>query len=351
MAVAIEAIVAGRYPFRGHPLLGTRAGLAAGFARAHLAEVTGTVGRLAPHLAGLADDEPFGILDALAGLDRRLRTRERGREEELSRLAVRTVAEAYGIPPGEMQGLVASANLSDSDIPLDFEAPPRPPAVPPGLQPWIDRRITHNALIQGNAIEHMLKALELARTDLDAAWPGATDEYRLFAALAQLSQFLFPAPGRESPPGVVAGLQRVTWKDGTPKIEAQAVIFPVLVQEVSKGVMETVMAHGLPRPGQLSDSELDALDYAADHPSDEAWHFVLGPGFSAAVRDRFTRGGVWRPGDPPGSPLRDALQTWMLLSLLPAEDLHAGLGCLMGASTPGEEADAARAMADLLDRP
>ena len=217
----------------------------------------------------------------------------------------------------------------------------------PRLRDWIDRRVTHSAFIQGASINHMTKALALARHEIDAIDPALYEKYRLHANLAQLVQFLAPLPEPDRPHALIAGEKRLRWENGTPRVEAKGVVFPVLVQELSKGVMETIMAHGLPKKGELSEDELDAFQHLADHPANEAWHFMTGPAFASKLHKLFNEHNVWMQYGEKPSPVRDSLYTYTLLSMLPAGKLHSNLRLMLQASGAAQKEGAQKLRKDL----
>ena len=110
------------------------------------------------------------------------------------------------------------------------------PEITPKLRELIEKRITHNALIQGTAINHFSDALPLVRNELDEIDSNLYRKYLLHNCLTELIQVLAPVP--EEAVLRVAGEKRVSWRETGkhPKIIAKGFLFPILVQELSKGV-------------------------------------------------------------------------------------------------------------------
>lgn len=66
-----------------------------------------------------------------------------------------------------------------------------------------------------------------------------------------------------------------------PSIKAEAMVFPVLVHELVKGVMELLSSHGLPQDSKLRKYVIDKADYTSAEP----WDMRLGP----AIWEKFTK--------------------------------------------------------------
>ena len=64
-----------------------------------------------------------------------------------------------------------------------------------------------------------------------------------------------------------------------PKIHAQAYVFPVLIHELVKGVMELLASHGLSRNPKIREYSIKKADYLQA----EAWDMRIGP----ALWERF----------------------------------------------------------------
>jgi hypothetical protein len=76
--------------------------------------------------------------------------------------------------------------------------------------------------------------------------------------------------------GVNGGVVRVQFPtQSNPKavIYAQAMVFPVLIHELVKGVMELISAHGLPKEKRIGEYVINKADFLAAEP----WDMRLGP--------------------------------------------------------------------------
>ena len=135
-----------------------------------------------------------------------------------------------------------------------------------------------NAMMQGAAkkCNHMFHMVDDELTDID---PLLSSRYAKLMASADYMYYIIP----EMEEGVNGGVVRVEFptKDN-PKaiIYVQAMVFPVLIHELVKGVMELLSAHGLPKNKKVGKFVIDKADYLAAEP----WDMRIGP----ALWSKFT---------------------------------------------------------------
>ena len=114
-------------------------------------------------------------------------------------------------------------------------------------------------------------------TDLD---PRLANKYAKMMASADYMYYIIPSMEN----GINGGVVRVQFptKDN-PKavIYAQAMVFPVLIHELVKGVMELLSAHGLPKNKKVGEYVINKADFLAAEP----WDMRMGPG----LWERFTK--------------------------------------------------------------
>jgi hypothetical protein len=135
-----------------------------------------------------------------------------------------------------------------------------------------------NAMIQGAAkkTNHMFHMVDDELTNMD---PRLLNRYSKVMSAADYMYYVIPKMDN----GINGGVVKVTFPTAeNPKavIEAEAMIFPVLIHELVKGVMELLSAHGLPKDKKLGDYVVDKADFLAAEP----WDMRIGP----ALWDRFT---------------------------------------------------------------
>lgn len=136
-----------------------------------------------------------------------------------------------------------------------------------------------NAMIQGAAkkCNHMFHMVDDELTDMD---PRLPNKYAKMMAAADYMYYIIP----EMENGVNGGVVRVQFPTASnPKavIYAQAMVFPVLIHELVKGVMELISAHGLPKNKKVGEYVINKADFLAAEP----WDMRLGP----ALWERFTK--------------------------------------------------------------
>jgi hypothetical protein len=135
-----------------------------------------------------------------------------------------------------------------------------------------------NAMIQGAAkkCNHMFHMVDDELTDID---PRLLNKYDKMMVSADYMYYIVP----EMENGVNGGVVKVDFptKDN-PKaiITAQAMVFPVLIHELVKGVMELLSGHGLPKNKKIANFVIDKADFLAAEP----WDMRIGP----ALWSRFT---------------------------------------------------------------
>jgi hypothetical protein len=113
--------------------------------------------------------------------------------------------------------------------------------------------------------------------DLD---PRLPNKYAKLMSAADYMYYIIPKTDN----GVNGGVVRVQFPTtSNPKavIHAQAMVLPVLIHELVKGVMELVSAHGLPKKKRIGEYVINKADFLAAEP----WDMRLGP----AIWGRFTK--------------------------------------------------------------
>jgi|GEM_PF-2758213 len=290
--------------------------------------------------------------------------------------------------------------------PEEHEEPPPPGWVPMGemidigerpendaeLQHYIDKRRTHNALIQGSAIHHMTDAIALAKTALDKIDPRLYPHYRHFANCAQLTQFLGqpdrppdfremmlpvgpgnahppgmpPLPGMRPPPGMpgmrpppgmpgmrpprgmqgmhgglqvpIASEMELDMRGARPRLFIHGTTFPLILQELSKGLSEINMAHGLPYDWQVDgEGRVDEILKQADAHPHEHWYFMLGPPMARKLFLALGKHKGLMSRDPADGAVKNQAYTRTVMSLLPKKELHSGIKAILSAEEPAEQ--------------
>jgi hypothetical protein len=176
-----------------------------------------------------------------------------------------------------------------------------------------------NAMIQGaskkcNHMFHMVHD-ELAEMD-----PKLNNMYSKMMSNADYMYYVVP----DMENGVNGGVVRVEFptKDNPKvKIIAQAMVFPVLIHELVKGVMEILSAKGLPKK-KMGQFVIDKADYLSAEP----WDMRIGP----ALWSRFT--GVFEPED-----FHLKHHVWSDLVVLPPKEFNSKMKEIMAGTKEGKK--------------
>jgi hypothetical protein len=206
----------------------------------------------------------------------RIMQTESAHKEELERLAVEVVKKVWNIKDE------IDFNADIDDDPGSYELSGHEPEEPdeeltPEEKKLVDKRITLNTMTHGAAIHQMTtmhhlvnEALRRVDTELLTLYDQVVRELNLGHWFVDLEEFL-RMMGRQG------GEVNIEWPEeesANMKVNATAEIFPILVHELSKGVMEVLTAHGLP---QDNPALLKKIYKYADRPEHEILHFLVGP--------------------------------------------------------------------------
>lgn len=263
-------------------------------------------------VARLAAKNPREVHRAFMRIERL----EEDNREELEELAKDLVVDAWGVPREILSAeLTADVKFKPGEQePEGLEEPedlePEEPAAEeikskPELSDLINKRITMNALIQGSAVHNMMTLHHLAKEELDKIDPQLTNFYDKFAAGSAhgYSMMNIAAIAATNPQAAIGA---VYVDDSEPMIYARARNFPVLLQELVKGVVELISRHGL---AGLDASTLKKIYNAADHYADEPYLIQVGPQLWRSLLAIIPKGK--RPADIIAA-----------LSVLPPKELH-----------------------------
>ena len=135
-----------------------------------------------------------------------------------------------------------------------------------------------NAMTQGAAkkCNHMFHMVDEELTDID---PRLPNKYAKLMSAADYTYYIVPDL-EEAVSGGVVRVEYPTNDNPKVKIHAQAMVVPVLVHEIVKGVMELLSAHGLPKDKKMFEYVTNKADFLAAEP----WDMRIGP----AIWGRFT---------------------------------------------------------------
>jgi len=137
----------------------------------------------------------------------------------------------------------------------------------------VHKRITLNTLTHGAAIHQMTTLHHMVKDSIDKLDAKLIPLYDKLSRGAVYSSWFMSIENILQNMGMKGGESHVEWEDDTPQIVASGLIFPMLVHELSKGVMELLTSHGLPKDQET----LEKVFKAADRYDTEIFHFFVGP--------------------------------------------------------------------------
>ena len=177
-----------------------------------------------------------------------------------------------------------------------------------------------NAMIQGAAkkCNHMFHMADDELTDLD---PRLVNKYSKMMASADYMYYIIPKMETAVNGGIVR-VQFPTKKKPKAVIYAQAMVLPVLIHELVKGVMELLSAHGLPKNKKIGEFVINKADFLAAEP----WDMRIGP----ALWGRFTD--LIEPDD-----FNLKHHIYSELALLPVREFNVKMREIMGGTKEGKK--------------
>lgn len=210
---------------------------------------------------------------------------EKDHTKELEELAVKMIREEYNMgedvveiiaeltPNIDMSGTKKNPTPKETTNEVEYESHEQ-------MQNETDevyKRRFLNAMIQGAAkkVNHMFHMVD---DELSKMNPLLPTKYAKMMSAADYMYYVIPQMDN----GVNGGVVRIQFPtEENPKavIYAQAMVFPVLIHELVKGVMELLSAHGLPQDETLSEHVINKADYLGAEP----WDMRIGP----ALYERF----------------------------------------------------------------
>lgn len=205
-------------------------------------------------------------------------TREAGHTKELEELAVKAVSEAFSVPedllrPNLNEDSEVSLNENEESGEYEYES------LSQDIKDQINKRILLNCLIQGSSIHSFYTLHHLVKDEIEEIDPELIEHYDSFSVGSVRSYFDMDYSGMlESSTmssGAAMGSAEVVFDEETnePEVVANAVSFPVLCQELTKGAVELIAMHGLK---DLSKEELKQIYYFADQRVDEPKYIQIG---------------------------------------------------------------------------
>lgn len=203
---------------------------------------------------------------------------EKDKRKELVELAIKMVREEYNMGEDVVE---INAELTDKINMEGTKKNPKPVTVETefdnhdaivNANKEVEKRRFLNAMTQGAAKKssHMFHMVDDELTNIE---PRLANKYSKMMAAADYMYYVIPKMDDGISGGVV-NVQFPTQDNPKAIIYAQAMVFPVLVHELVKGVMELLSAHGLPNDKKTGEYVINRADYLAAEP----WDMRIGAG-------------------------------------------------------------------------
>lgn len=187
--------------------------------------------------------------------------------KQLEEIAIDVVSKTWNVPKDILEArLTQNIDLGDEDDETEEEDVD---------VSEINKRITMNALTQGAAVHNMMTMHRLVESELNALNPQLLEAYDKLSSGTEHTYWLMDYSSLASLANHAVGAANVRYDhEDRPIVVASAIIFPVLIQELVKGVMELLSHHGL---SHLSKGQLKKVFKVADNIADEPWLIQVGP--------------------------------------------------------------------------
>lgn len=216
-----------------------------------------------------------------------IRNIERTKRKKLEDLAIKIVKQEFGITnqlqfdaklvdPGQVP---LSTQMKPYEGKMEFESPEQEEEVSAEIQ----KRRLLNSLMQGAAKKgHYM--YHMVEDELESVDANLSNLYGKLMSINDYTYWIMPdeamtmmAGGDENK----AGSEEIDLETDPPTVKARAQIFPVLVHELIKGVMEIMSVDALPEEEKIQQHVLGKADFV----SAEFWDLRLGPGLWDRFRD------------------------------------------------------------------
>ncbi len=233
---------------------------------------------------------PGSSFDDLGYVNAMMIIKEDNIRKELEELAINTIVEMYDIPTNRVKMKAELEWISNVDEPDDQEkmeevSEERKPA----LKIEIEKRRILNSIAHGAAIYQWDSASYLAKEQLDEFNPDLITIYNNYSSIINYLNWMNSAALLQAVPttsfqsqihnqgvnfSVVQGLCSTINKGKKGSIKAVGMCFPVLLHELSKGVISYLINKGIP---DLPEAEKIYVLRKADKYQHEYWHYYFGP--------------------------------------------------------------------------
>ena len=204
--------------------------------------------------------------------------------EELKRIAVDTVRSLFDIP--EHVEILPDISM-EQGVDQDEQDDSPEPVLSLSPEEWkrmkdeIQKRVILNGLVHGSAMHIWKSAHYIIKDQIESLNPMLMGFYNQYTASIGWALWQMPpdyAQGEINQGGMTQGFNKLEFDEegeAECKIRCVGVNFPVLLHEVTKGAMDYLICHGIPK--DFSEDELKYYYAKADSYENEFWHYLLSP--------------------------------------------------------------------------
>jgi len=198
-------------------------------------------------------------------------------KEQLNELAKNIVSQVYGIDESQLE---VDEDVQVNKTEEQSEWSEKGAVIDDRVKKHIHMRATMNMLSHGAAVHQMFTLHHMVKEALDDIDPNLVGLYDKFSAGAtHMYWFQNIERAAEQLKGSAVGSTKVEYQEGedgeeVPVVKAAAICFPVLVQELSKGVMQMLSHHHI---GKLDKATLQKVLAEADKIQLEPYFIMVGP--------------------------------------------------------------------------
>lgn len=216
---------------------------------------------------------------------------ERPMRRELERMSTSIVYNNFPIFLNNKPHVKVKAKVVDYILPPDSEGGKAPEPRPELMDEYRKRKlinmITQGAGISTHGIHHLNDAFKQRNTPLIEAYDAFDKQNRALMRLMEDQQAIGVSEGKMETVRIL-GMVKVEYAHGRWVIDAEAILMPVLIHEVVKGMYELIAMEGLPEDERIRESVLEYTDTKSNELIDLKYGEVIYPAIRDAIRGSFS---------------------------------------------------------------
>jgi hypothetical protein len=240
--------------------------------------------KIPSHYSKSTSGAVIGVRMDMMQVTRSIFIKEAKHQDSLKEIAVRVVRDLFDIPE-HVTILPDMENTLTNELD-DIEDSPQPflslsEEDKKEMRDEIQKRVLLNGLVHGSAMHIWKSAHYIVKSELDRIDSGLMPLYDIYSAsISWLMWQMNPdaAQAEIENHGLTQGSNSLEFdEEGQPEctINCHGINFPVLLHEVTKGAMDYLICHGIPK--HYSEQQLEYYYSKADAYENEYWHYLLSP--------------------------------------------------------------------------